>query len=221
MNKIIYIFFLISSASLLQAQCDINRHNTTSDTKWMSCDESMSPNSIRGNSHWIQLSLNEFKAIGNVYMWNIADPDHLIDGAYELAIDVSLDGVTWRECAIVTLPIGESNGYYGGEEVTHLDQATAKYILITALSNHGGDCFGLSELKIETVNFPCDDDTVIISDDPIATGVHVAAVSLQSDGGVSNSSEVYLYGEEEVVLLPGFMADASSTLLIDNQPCSN
>lgn len=221
MPKIISILLFVFGISFAQAQCDINRHNTSIDTKWMSCDESLSPNPIRGTSHWIQLSLSEFKAIGNIYLWNIADPDHLNDGANEIAIDVSLDGVTWIESATVFLPIGESTGYYEGEEVVHLDQATAKYILITALTNHGGDCYGLSELKIETVNFPCEDDTVIISDDPIASGVHVAAVSLQSDGGVSDGSEVYLYGEEEVILLPGFMADASSTLLIDNQPCSN
>ena len=221
MNNIIYIIILTFSISFAEAQCDINRHNTSADTKWMSCNEMISPNPIRGSSHWIELSLSEFKAIGNIYLWNIADPDHLIDGANQVAIDVSLDGITWTESATITLAMGESSGYYDGEEVVNLNQATAKYILITALSNHGGDCYGLSELKIETVNFPCEDDTVIISDDPIATGVHVAAVSLQSDGGVSNSSEVYLYGEEEVILLPGFMADASSTLLIDNQPCSN
>lgn len=219
MNKLIITLLGLFAVTFAQAQCDINRHNTTSDTKWMSCTATQSPNPIRGTSHWLQITLDEFKALGSVYLWNITDPDHLTDGANQVTIDVSTDGSTWTEAADITLAIGDASGFYEGTEVADLDQSIAKYVLITAETNHGGACYGLSELKIEVVNFPCIDDDVTISDDPIPSGVYNAAITLQSDGVVN--SEVYLYGEEEVVLLPGFMSDASSVLKVDNQPCSN
>ena len=38
---------------------------------------------------------------------------------------------------------------YEGEEGPDFDGAKARYVLITPLSNFGGDCFGFSELKIQ------------------------------------------------------------------------
>jgi len=203
----------------LSGQCFPNRHNTSPDTKWMSCTELQSPNSVRGVSHWLQLSLDEYKAVGNIYLWNIADPNHLTDGANFIAIDVSLDGVTWTEATTLILGQGDDNGIYEGEEVANLNGISAKYILITALTNHGGTCYGLSEIKIETVNFPCAGDNLFIDNDPILSGVYAADISVQCIGVVN--SEVYLYGNEEVTLLPGFTTSPGSTLSVENNPCNN
>lgn len=219
MNKLISIVVLVLSVAFAQAQCNINRHNTSSDTKWMSCNTSINPNPARGNSHWLLLELDEFKAIGNVYLWNIADPDHLHDGSNQIVIDVSIDGTTWTQAANIFLPIGQSSGLYEGLELAHLSRTTTKYLLITVLSNHGGDCSGLSEIKIETLDFPCLDDHVSINDTPIDPGVYNAGVTLKSGGTVID--EVYLYGQEVVELLPGFSADGTAILKVANKPCDN
>ena len=208
-------FFALPS---LTGQCYPNRHNTSPDTKWMSCTPVQSPNTSRGVSHWLLLTLDEYKAIGNIYLWNIADPNYLIDGANSIAIDVSTDGVIWSEATTVTLAQGDSSGIYEGEEVADLAGVTAKYLLFTALTNHGGSCYGLSELKVETVNFPCAGDHLFLDDDPIVPGVYAADIKVESNGVVNN--EVYLYGEEEVVLLPGFTSQLGSTLLVQNTPCN-
>ncbi len=204
--------------SSMIGQCYPDRHNTSPDTKWLSCTATQSPNPTRGVSHWLQLELEEYKALGNIYLWNIADPDHLNDGSSTLAIDISVDGEVWTEVTNLTLEIGQDDGIYEGEEVGNLNGVTAKYVLITSLTNHGGSCHGLSELKIETVDFPCADDELLIADDPIKPGVYAADIRLQSNGVVD--SEVYLFGEDEVILLPGFMSNAGAILKVDNHPCN-
>lgn len=214
----ILLILSVFAISSLRGQCYPNRHNTSPDTKWMSCTATQSPNSLRGTSHWLQLELDEYKAIGNIHLWNITDPGHLTDGANSIAIDISNDGINWTESTTVTLVQGQGSGFYEGQEVANLNGMTAKYILITSLTNYGGSCHGLSELKIETVNFPCADYELFIDDDPINPGVYAADISVQSNGVVNG--EVYLYGEEEVVLLPGFLSSLGSTLKVDNNPCN-
>jgi len=185
----------------------------------MSCTATQSPNPARGTSHWLQIAIDEYKAIGNLYLWNIADPDHLTDGANSIAVDVSTDGINWTEATTLALLQGQDNGVYEGEEVANLSGITAKYILITALTNHGGNCYGLSELKIETVEFPCGGDELFVTDNPIQPGVYAADISLQSNGVVDG--EVYLFGDEQVTLLPGFMSNLGSDLTVDVQPCTS
>ena len=150
--KYIFIFFFSISASLwLQAQevYDANRHNTSYNAGWISCFEAPNPNTDRGTGHWIMYDLNATYPLGQMHLWNLNSPSYLDDGIQEMVVDVSDDGVTWTEVSTFSLSQSTASGYYKGEEGPDLGGHEGQYILITALSNYGGDCFGLSEMRVE------------------------------------------------------------------------
>jgi hypothetical protein len=109
----------------------------------------MSPNVLRGESHWIKYDLGYTYILGELHIWNINDPDHLGRGAMQIAIDISTDGTTWTEQGTYFLAQGSGSSIYEGDDITNFDDVEAHYVLITVLDNYGATCSGISELKIE------------------------------------------------------------------------
>ncbi len=138
------------------SQCFTDRHNTSWNSAWISCDRTGSPNPIRGNSHWLRLNLNQIYSLGQITFWNYNDPENLDRGLQEIVIDYSLDGENWEEWGTVTIDQAEGSGFYEGVDGPDLEGLTAKDILITGLSNYGDNCFALSELKIEVLELVSD-----------------------------------------------------------------
>lgn len=150
MNKsIIFILFIILNIGKLHSQCHPDRHNTNWFDGWISCETATNPNSTRGDSHWILYNLNHKYKLGQMHVWNTNTPDFLEYGLKDVKIDVSDDGINWTEVGQFTFDKGLGLSTYEGFQGPNLDGFEAKFVLITALSNWGGDCFGLSEIKID------------------------------------------------------------------------
>lgn len=171
-----------------------DRHSTTLTEAWLSCQSSPSPNPVRGNGHWIQYDLNDTYALQNSKIWNFNTPGRinsydnqtwslnpligkLQDGMKDVLIDISIDGINWQEWGRFTIPIGPGSSFYQGVAGPDFGGKIARYVLITALSNHGGTCFGLSEIKIfgtiatiSNVIDPLKDASILASPNPFNIG---------------------------------------------------
>lgn len=146
------IFLLILSFSFVVVHGQIfpERHTTNAHDAWLSCDPSANPNAIRGTTHWI---MYEFASNINIYdltVWNMNHPDRLKDGLKDVIIDYSTDGANWTTIDTFTFPKANASGFYEGFTGPDLQGVTAKYLLLTPINNHGGACYGLSEIKIYT-----------------------------------------------------------------------
>jgi hypothetical protein len=141
---------LIISYGLL-AQCFPDRHNTSWSDGWISCEKSNNPNAARGKSHWIMYDLSYSYQLGKMHFWNSNSRDYLSDGIRNAAIDISMDGINWMEVGRFEIPRATGSGIYEGVEGPDLGGAEARFVLITALSNWGGYCYGLGEVKIEVL----------------------------------------------------------------------
>ncbi|NND77995.1 MAG: T9SS type A sorting domain-containing protein [Flavobacteriales bacterium] len=155
------LVFIASAILMIQgtayAQCFEDRHNGNWFDGWVSCTPSDNPNPARGESHWIFYDLHHTYSLGESRFWNYNDPSNTDRGLDQVAIDYSTDGVNWNQLGIYNFPEAPGISTYEGFEGPDLGGVFAKYILITAGSNHGGDCYGLSELRIQV-------EDVIISD---------------------------------------------------------
>lgn len=134
----------------LMAQCFPDRHNTSLDESWLSCQIKASPNPDRGDSHWILYDFGETYELGQSHFWNLNVPERTTSGINTAVIDYSIDGVTWFEFGTFTLAEANASGFYEGEDGPDLNGTVAQFVLVTILENYGGDCFGFSEMRIAT-----------------------------------------------------------------------
>lgn len=202
MQKIllIAIFIMATSVNVL-AQCFLDRHNTTWYDGWISCTTSMNPNPVRGESHWILYDLNYPYELFQMHIWNINSPDYWADGMQDIVIDISNDGVTWTEVGEFQIPMADVTSTYEGIDLFDFAGTQAQYVLITGLSNHGGSCFGLSEIRIDVA-----DEIVVVSNtEPLTPACLTATifpnpVSAASKAVISNicSSAPITYTIEDV-----------------------
>lgn len=146
--KLVYVFICVILGIHSYGQCDLDRHSTSISDSWISCEISPSPNVLRGDSHWIQYDLGEVRKLGSTHFWNISNPQGLDSGARQIAFAVSIDGIEWQELGIWEASIGNSSGFYDGEEGFDFDGAEGRFVLLTVLNSHGGDCVGFSELRV-------------------------------------------------------------------------
>ena len=155
MRKIITIIFssLVISG---YAQYDVDRHNTSYSNGWLSCESSPSPNTTRGESHWIMYDFGQIYSLGTSHVWNTNVSDNLNLGIKTMVIDYSTDGVTWLSSQEVEIPMADASTFYTGNEGPDLNGIEARYILITALTNYGGECVGFSEIKFNTAGVVSD-----------------------------------------------------------------
>ncbi|GAL67909.1 T9SS type A sorting domain-containing protein [Jejuia pallidilutea] len=145
----IYItVFLISGLQMLQAQCYPDRHSTNWFDGWISCEPSQNPISSYGETHWIMYDLGYDYVLNETKFWNTNTPKQLNYGINEFTIDYSLDGVTWDNLGKFNIEQATGTSTYEGVEGPDFNATKARYVLITPTSNFGGDCYGLSELKI-------------------------------------------------------------------------
>ena len=158
---VVLIFGITFTTAL--AQCFLDRHNTSWLDGWISCSTSMNPNSARGETHWILYNLNYSYELFQMHIWNANAPEYVNDGMQDIVIDVSSDGVEWTEIGEFTIPMADGTPTYEGLDLYDFGGLNAQYVLITGFTNHGGSCFGLSEIRIDVA------DEVIVStdDEPI------------------------------------------------------
>lgn len=149
MRSFLLIITLFLAQQIVSAQCYLDRHNTTWYDAWISCETSPNPNAARGDSHWLQYDLGHFYVLKNSQFWNANRPDFLQNGLKDIVVDISLDGENWIEWGTYTLSQATGENIYEGEAGPQFSDALGRYILITALDNYGGECYSLSEMKID------------------------------------------------------------------------
>ncbi len=148
----IFSFVLLALTTTLNAQIYPDRHTTNAFDGWISCTKSTNPNPVRGSSHWIRYQFNTTITLYDMIIWNLNHPDYIKDGLNKVIIDVSSNGTTWTMIDTFTFPKAPGSGFYEGFRGPDLGGVSARYLLITALSNHGGGCYGLSEMRVYTTD---------------------------------------------------------------------
>ena len=146
------IFILIVAFVMVQhvvmSQCYPNRHSTNFFDGWISCEPAPSPNPLRPVSHFIMYDFGKIYKLGQMQIWNTNDPSHLDWGMRDVAIDYSIDGITWNLAGDYTFPQASGLSTYEGASGPHLNDIEARYLLITGINNYGGECYGLSEFRV-------------------------------------------------------------------------
>jgi hypothetical protein len=148
MKKFVFLLVIMLYIQTIDAQCIPDRHSTSWYDGWVSCTASQSPNPDRGISHWIMYNFGQPYSLTTSKLWNSNDPAYLEYGLQGYAVDYSLNGVTWTTLGTFSAPLASGSPFYEGAEGPDFGNAIAQYVLVTALSNYGGNCFGFSEIKI-------------------------------------------------------------------------
>lgn len=172
MRKTIYIVIIcLGFIHWADAQCFPDRHSTNFYDGWVSCETALNPNPERGKGHFIMYDFGKTFALGQMRIWNSNDPAHLDWGMRDVVIDYSTDGVNWTHATDFTIPQASGLSTYEGVLGPDLNNIEARYLLISAVNNYGGECFGIAEIQVAG-------EEVIISDVDIVNELTCADVTL-------------------------------------------
>jgi len=162
MKKILLlIVVLLMCRYMASSQCYPERHSTNFFDGWISCEPAPSPNPVRPKSHFIMYDFGKIYKLGQMKIWNTNDPSHLDWGMRDVVIDYSIDGQNWSTAGEFTFAQASGLSTYEGDPGPFLNDIEARFLLITGLTNYGGECFGLSEFRVEgEVVFATDVDVV-------------------------------------------------------------
>ncbi len=150
MKQRLYLFLLLlGSTIMVHGQCYPDRHNTTWYDEWISCEASLNPNPDRGMSHWIMYDFGKKIEMKGMHIWNSNVPDFLNYGMKSVAIDYSDDGEAWHELGTYEFEQATGKNIYEGFDLENFDSFKTRYLLLTGVSNWGGDCYGLSEIRFD------------------------------------------------------------------------
>lgn len=135
------------ATSEVAAQCADPDASIWNDT-WHSCVTAESPNPHRGEGHWIQYDFGNIYTLTTTHIWNTNEAGKLDEGFQEVIVDYSLDGEEWLTLDTVQFEQGTGLATYGGFTGFDFAGDSARYVLLTALSNYGHPtCYGLAEVK--------------------------------------------------------------------------
>lgn len=107
----------------------------------------------KGSQTQFIYDIGHTEKLGQLHIWNYNAPSDTGSGLKDIAISVSEDNITWSEPK--TYVLAQATGE-DGIHATNLENGSfvdlqgtiGRYIRIDALSNHGGDGYGLSELRL-------------------------------------------------------------------------
>lgn len=150
MREFYFSIVVLLIAQVAYGQQYPDRHNTSINSSWISCETKINPNPIRGESHWIQYELDTYYELGASTIWNLNAYGQTENGVSDVVIDYSLDGVNWTEWGSYALDRAEALSTYEGEEGPDFQGLLARYLLITSIANYGGECHGFSEFRVES-----------------------------------------------------------------------
>lgn len=145
-------FCLMVGLAQLSAQAYPDRHSTSQRDAWISCTAAVSPNPARPDGHWIMYDFGDTYAMHQSTLWNLNTPGYDEAGFNEMVIDYSIDGQKWYEFGRFSLEKGNLSGFYQGESGPDFGGLIARFLLISAVSNHGHPtCYGLGEVRINAI----------------------------------------------------------------------
>lgn len=204
-----------------QSQCYFDRHDTSEQTAWESCTESNNPNPARGVGHWIMYDFGQNYDLGQMHFWNYNYPGETNKGVEGIIVDYSVNGSNWLGGITHTMDEANASGFYEGQTGPQLGGITARYVILTFSSNHGGSCYGFAEMRIGLYEDPCDDITLNVDEVPVLSGLYHAEQVLNSEGLVNATSEVLFQAENEITLEPGFESKLGAEFEAKINDCPN
>lgn len=139
--------------------------NPISEASWVSCSSSANPNPARSNaSHWIKYNFEDIYKFKNSRVWNYNITNETNKGFNQVVVDYSLDGTTWTSLGgVYNWPQASGTADYAGFIGPNFNEIKAKFILISALNNHGdAGCSGFSKITFDAQmcnpkDTPCND----------------------------------------------------------------
>lgn len=195
MKKITYIILLLSIfvTTEVSSQCVDNGNQWAK--SWVSCQTSINPNPLRGNTHWILYEFIENHYIDTCHIWNANRIGESNTGLKDVIIDYSLDGSTWTELGSFVFDKAPETDDYQGIKGPDFESAYIKKILITVQSTHGdGSCASLGEIQFNVNDGQCHG---VIDDCNICDGPGKATWYIDADGdGKGSSSSIVLACEQ-------------------------
>ena len=195
MKHVTIIFLVIFVWQESQGQIYPDRHTTNAYDGWISCEKSNNPNPARGSSHWIRYDFGQTYALHDVVFWNMNHPDHLVNGLKNVLIEYSTNGSTWHFVDTFTVPKAPASGFYEGVQGPDLGGVNARYLLITAVDNHGGGCYGLSEFRVYTQ--PVNPSEFVLDFNPCESdGIYKNLTGGMNNGGTYSGPGVIDNGDE-------------------------
>ncbi len=147
-KHLLLLSLLFVSFLELSAQCFMDRHSTDARDSWVSCTATMNPNPERGQSHWLMYDFGNSYMLTTTHLWNSNQFSETNQGINNYAIDYSMDGISWTTLGEFTLAEAPGSSFYEGEEGPDFGGVAAQFVLITALTNHGGSCYSFGEIRI-------------------------------------------------------------------------
>lgn len=148
LNTIFSMLLCLAIGFQVNGQCYNNTHTPLEADSWRSCEETANPNPERPVSHWIMYDLGYEYTLDSTYIWNYNAWGNSEMGVKDAVIDYSLDGADWTHLRTFRIEKASGSYKYDGAPGPTLNNTTARYILVTALSNWGDtECTGLSEIR--------------------------------------------------------------------------
>jgi hypothetical protein len=134
--------------TLLFAQCE-GAHSAFEDDAWLSCQGSENPNTERTQEHWILYDFGDYYFLNESHFWNYNFMGSTNNGIASATIDLSINGTDWMWWGDFNLQEAPGSDSYYGESGPDFDGIVARYLLISVVANHGGNCYGFSELQLQ------------------------------------------------------------------------
>ncbi len=205
---------------ILSAQCETYEYDNIFDASWLSCETAEHP-ALDSAQHWIQYDLGSIRNLGATHFWNynITDSTHL--GVKEINIYTSINNNSWELIAKDTLEEASGLLSYNGEPGPDLSSVTASHILIAVTNNHGGQCSGLSEVKLEFGDSHC--NSLEIEVEITKTNCNnsfLASANITATGEDDSSYNYFWSNGQDSSFVDSLQAGVYHILVIDDQNCS-
>jgi len=144
-NQFFWLFTIANFffGASLHAQCE-DRSNYWEES-WVSCQSSPNPNPSRDQMQWLLFEFTEPQAFSTSQIWNANRTNESGLGPKEVYIDIFTDGNTWVSLSDEPFvwPKGtEADDYMGFDGPDFSSFGFIKKVLITVVSNYGGDPCG-------------------------------------------------------------------------------
>ena len=162
--QLLFSMLITMGINMVSAQCvDQEAHNTSIISHWLSCEISTNPLTSLADGHWIMYEFEEAVGIEKMTIWNLNHPDFLSMGAQEVRLDYSPDGAIWNTLGSVQVEPGDGGPDYVGVEMEDLPEFDAQYVLLSVISNHGGPCTGLAEVKFQLGSLTTSNEEIVVN----------------------------------------------------------
>ena len=142
-------FVMLLGSNIVLSQTCEGAHSASIDDSWLSCVETDNPNPDRSEGHWILYDFGDYYELNQSHFWNYNVLGETSRGVANMVVDWSIDGTTWNWWGDINLEEAPGSDSYFGEPGPDFEGLVVRYLLLSVTANHGGNCYGFSELKLD------------------------------------------------------------------------